>query len=52
MGVKTTDMGVSNMSKSVGTILPITRNILSFMGAKVMRFFQSAKEYHVGFVWK
>ena len=44
MGVKTTDMGVSNMSMSVGTIFPIARKNLSFMGAKVMRFFQSAKE--------
>lgn len=52
MGAKTTDMGVSNMSKSVGTIFPITRNILSFMGAKVVRKIQSAKEYNKGFVWK
>ncbi len=35
MGVKTTDMGVSNMSRSVGTIFPIARMILSFMPAKV-----------------
>ena len=35
MGAKATDMGVSNMSKSVGTIFPIARKVLSFMGAKV-----------------
>lgn len=27
-------------------------DILSFMGVKVMRFFQSAKEYNKGIVWK
>ena len=36
MGAKTTDIGVSNMSRSVGTTYPITRKILSFMGAKVI----------------
>lgn len=40
------------MSKSVGTTFPVTRNILSFMGAKVMRIFQSAKDYNKGIVWK
>ena len=27
-------------------------DILSFMGVKVMRFFQSVKEYNKGVVWK
>ena len=31
MGAKTTDKGVSNMSRSVGTIFPMARKILSFM---------------------
>ena len=35
MGAKTTDMGVSNMSRSVGMIFPIARKIFSFMSAKV-----------------
>ena len=35
MGAKTTDIGVSNMSKSVGMMEPIARKILSFMSAKV-----------------
>ena len=30
MGAKTTDMGVSNMSKSVGMTEPIVRKILSW----------------------
>ena len=38
MGAKTTDMGVSDMSRSVGTTFPIIRNILSFMGAKIVLF--------------
>lgn len=38
MGAKTTDMGVSNMSRSVVMMEPIARNILSFMGAKIVLF--------------
>ena len=38
MGVKTTDMGVSNMSRSIGMMEPIARKILSFMGAKIVLF--------------
>lgn len=52
IGAKTTNMGVSSMSKSVGTTIPIARNIHSFMDANLMRIFQSAKEYNKGIVWK
>ena len=48
IGEKTTNMGVSSMSKSVGTTIPIARNIHSFMDANLMRIFQSAKEYNKG----